>query len=71
MKEKVYACFSSSFFFGHSNSNFLHELLNQTTRRLLKDDAIPTLFAHNLAKQPQKHRTSLLREETAARQQLC
>ena len=31
----------------------------------------PTLFANNLGKQPQKRRTSLLREETAAKQQLC
>ena len=30
-----------------------------------------TLFAHNLAKQPQKRRTSLLREENAAKRQLC
>ena len=58
-------------FFCHSNSKFQHELLNRPTRRLLKDDAIITLFAHNLANQPQKHRTSLLREETAAKRQLC
>ena len=56
-------------FFCHSN--FQYELLNRPTRRLLKGDAIPTLFAHNLAKQLQKRRTSLLREETAANRQLC
>ena len=49
----------------------MHELLNRTTRRLLKDDTVPTLFAHNMTKQPQKRRTSLAREETAAKRQLC
>ena len=39
--------------------------------RLLKDDAVSTLFAHNMAKQPHKCRTSLVREKTAAKRQLC
>ena len=63
--------FFIGFFFGHSNSNVKHELLNRLPRRLLKSDALPTLFAHNLAKELQKPRTSLLREETAAKWQLC
>ena len=65
MKEKVYECFSAMDFF------WPHELLNRLPRRLLKSDALPTLFAHNLAKELQKPRTSLLREETAAKWQLC
>ena len=38
---------------------------------MLKDDAVPSLFAHNLAKQPQKRRTSLGREQIASKRQLC
>lgn len=38
---------------------------------MLKADAIPTLFPHNLAKQPQKRRASLRREETASKRQFC
>ena len=42
-----------------------------TQRRLLKDDAIPTIFAHNSNKQPQKRKLSVLREEARAKRQLC
>ncbi|XP_057303860.1 THAP domain-containing protein 11-like [Hydractinia symbiolongicarpus] len=48
-----------------------NELLNKPLRRLLKDDAVPTLFPHNSGKQPQKRRSSILREETAVKQKLC
>ena len=37
-----------------------------TPRRLLKDDAVPTLFAHNKDKQPHKQKSSELREEARA-----
>ena len=41
-----------------------------TPRRLLKDDAVPTLFTHNKDKQPQKCKSSELREEASAKRQL-
>ena len=50
---------------------FKHELLNKPQRKLLKDDAIPTIFAHNSNKQPQKRKLSVLREEARAKRQLC
>ena len=40
-------------------------------RRLLKDDAVPTLFAHSKEKQPHKRKSSELREEARAKRQLC
>ena len=38
---------------------------------MLKDDAIPTLFEHNKDKQPQKRKSSMMREETNTKRQLC
>lgn len=38
---------------------------------LLTDDAVPTLFAHNKDKQPQKRKSSMLREEKRAKRQHC
>ena len=40
-------------------------------RRLLKDDAVPTLFAYNKDKQPQKRKASEWREKARAKRQLC
>lgn len=40
-------------------------------RRLLKDDAVPTLFDYNKNKQPQKRKSSELREKVKAKRQLC
>ena len=42
-----------------------------TPRRLLNDDAVPTLFASNKDKQPHKLKPSELREEAWAKRQLC
>ena len=42
---------------------FQHELLNLPLRRLLHDEAVPTQFAHNIEKQPQKRKSSVRREE--------
>ena len=38
---------------------------------MLKDDAIPTLFAHNAVKQPAKRKFSILREHERAKRQHC
>lgn len=38
---------------------------------MLIDDAIPTLFEHNKDKQPQKRKSSVMREETSKKRQLC
>ena len=38
---------------------------------MLNNDAIPTLFAHNSDKQPQKRKASVLREEVGAKRQFC
>ena len=38
---------------------------------MLNDDAIPTLFDHNKDKQPQKRKSSVMREETNTQRQLC
>ena len=38
---------------------------------MLKDDAIPTLFAHNADKQPAKRKFSILREHERAKRQHC
>ena len=38
---------------------------------MLKEDAIPTIFAHNVTKQPQKRMSSIVREEAATKKQLC
>ena len=51
--------------------SFQDELLQNPTRRLLKDDAIPTLFAHNADKQPAKRKFSILREHERAKRQHC
>ena len=45
--------------------------MNKPSRVLLKDGAIPTIFAHNADKQPQKRRSSILREEVRVKRQLC
>ena len=37
---------------------------------MLKEDAVPTIFAHNATKQPQKRRSSILREQKATKKQL-
>ena len=51
--------------------NYKNELLNKPLRKLLKDDAVPTIFAHNSNKQPTKRRSSILREESRAKRILC
>ena len=38
---------------------------------MLNDDAIPTLFDHNKDKQSQKRKSSVMREETNTKRQLC
>ena len=48
----------------------LNELLQKPTRRLLKDDAIPTLFSHN-ADKPAKRKFSILRSHERAKRQHC
>ena len=45
--------------------------MGKPPRILLKDDAIPTVFAHNADKQPQKRKSSVLREEARTKRQLC
>ena len=50
---------------------FQHELLNKPSRKLLKDDTIPTLFDHNEDKQPFKRKTSCARLEIVNKKQLC
>ena len=50
---------------------FQNELLGKPTRKLLKDDAVPTLFEHNAGKQNQKQKASVKREEQATKKQLC
>ena len=46
-------------------------MLKLESKRILKDDAIPTLFEHNKDKQPQKRKSSVMREETKTKRQLC
>ena len=38
-------------------------------RRLLHDDAVPTIFPHNIEKQPQKRKSSIRREQQQAKRQ--
>lgn len=40
-------------------------------RRLLKAEAVPTIFAYNKDKQPQKRKSSETREKARAKRQLC
>ena len=51
--------------------NFQHELLKRPIRLILKDDAIPALFAHNIDQQPNKRKLSVLREEVKSKRQYC
>ena len=45
--------------------------MNKPPRKLLKDDAVPTLFDYNNYKQSNKRRSSLNREEASSKKQLC
>ena len=49
---------------------FKHELLNKPLRRLLKDDAIPTIFDYNKDKVVHKRKSST-RGEIQNKKQLC
>ena len=60
--------FSSIYFY---HLDFKHELLGLPLRRLLKDDAIPTLFDYNKDKQPAKRKCSESREKVKTKQKLC
>ena len=54
-----------------SLSNFQHEILNKSPRKLLKDDAIPTLFDCNKDKLPLKRNVSCAQLEIVNEKQLC
>ena len=45
--------------------------MKKIPRKLLKDDAVPTLFDHNKGKQAQQRTSSTKREEIKAKRQLC
>ena len=44
--------------------------MGQPVRKLLKDDAVPTIFDHNKDKRPLKRRTRLSREQSSTQIQL-
>ena len=46
---------------------FQNELLRRPLRRMLKEDAFPTIFAYNGNEQPSKFRASILREEAVTK----
>ena len=50
---------------------FLGRASQYTSKKTVKRHAIPTIFAHNSNKQPQKRKLSVLREEARAKRQLC
>ena len=72
VKKMLHFWWSTSFwrhFYFHIWNSLLgflwHELLEQPTSQLLKDDDVPILSAHNLAKVSQKSGTKLGREQIA------
>ena len=44
--------------------------MGKPVRKILKDNAVPTIFDHNKDKQPLKRRTSLGREQSSTQIQL-